>query len=268
MNKSKIKYIDSHAHWTDLRLYSRDDFNQLLDKSLNKQINLFLLAGVDPIEWQRQLELVKKFPDQFRTSFGLHPYFVAQNSEEDCEAALDQLSQLIPQAFALGETGLDFRPHIMKESQYRQIEMFENQIEIAKVYNKPMVLHLVQSHEKCLQIFDWWGNPNSVGFLHSFNASFEVAKKFIDRGFLISVSSAITHKKNTKILDCVKKIPLEFLLLESDCPDQKPSGWSLEEPNDSSCLCEIAEKIAFLRNKSAFEILEISSQNFKRLFRM
>ena len=107
----------------------------------------------------RQIELKREFPENFGTCFGLHPYFVSDHSVEDCEAALDQLALVLPQAMALGETGLDFRPHIMKDSQILQIEMFESQIELAKAFQKPLVLHIVQAHEKAQQIFNLWGVP-------------------------------------------------------------------------------------------------------------
>ena len=94
------------------------------------------MGGVNPSEWLRQIELKREFPENFGTCFGLHPYFVSDHSVEDCEAALDQLALVLPQAMALGETGLDFRPHIMKDSQILQIEMFESQIELAKAFHE------------------------------------------------------------------------------------------------------------------------------------
>jgi TatD DNase family protein len=262
-----MNYIDSHSHWSDPRLFSRPDFKDLLDKSLEKKIDFFLLGGINPDEWQNQISLKSKHEKIFGLCFGLHPYFVAAHEAEACELALDQLAQLLPSAMALGEAGLDFRPHIMKDSESLQIEMFENQIEMAKAFLKPMVLHIVQAHEKACQIFDIWGSPERGGFVHGFNGSFETAKKYIEHGFLISVGGAITYEKNKKLLDCLKKIPLEYLLIESDSPDQVPENWGSSQ-NDSSSLYQIAEKIGLIRNLSVFDVLELSTSNFKRLFRL
>ncbi|MBC7421279.1 MAG: TatD family hydrolase [Bdellovibrio sp.] len=261
-----MKYIDSHSHWSDPRLFEKPEFEQLLQKALDRNIDFFLLGGINPTEWQNQITLKNKYPKNFGLCFGLHPYFVSDHEYEDCEAALDQLAQLLPAAMALGEAGLDFRPHIMKESQTLQIEMFENQIELAKAFEKPMVLHIVQAHDKAIQIFDLWDAPERKGFVHAFNGSYEVAKKYIDKGFHISVSGAVTFEKNRKLHDCIKKIPMEYLLLESDSPDQVPENWSGD--NDSSSLMIIAEKIGLIRNLSAFDVLETSTANFKRLFRI
>lgn len=263
-----MMYVDAHSHWSDPRLFSRGDFAELLKKAQDKKIDFFLLGGINPTEWQNQLVLKKRHPQTFGVCLGLHPYFVAETDFDGCEQALDQLVQLLPHAMALGETGLDFRPHIMKDSELLQIEMFENQIEIAKAFQKPLVLHIVQAHEKALRIFDMWQAPKPAGFVHAFNASYDVAQKYIQHGFLISIGGAITFEKNRKLQDCVRQIPLEFLLLESDSPDQAPANWSREEPNDSSSLYMIAEKVGLIRNLGPFEVLEIATSNFKRLFRL
>lgn len=271
-----MKYIDAHSHWTkfswtessnevDCEMNSQN-FESKLQSCSDKNINFFLQGGIDPVDWLRQISIKNKYPENFGLCFGLHPYYVSEHAVEDCEAALDQLAQLLPQAMALGEAGLDFRPHIMKESEGLQIEMFENQIALAKAFKKPMVLHIVQAYGRAIQIFDIWQRPPQLGFVHAFNGSFEVAKKFIDRGFLISVGGAVTHEKNRKLQDCIKKLPLEYLLIESDSPDQSPAGWV--GGNESTSIYNVAEKIAFIKNTNLFEILDINTSNFKRLFRL
>lgn len=263
-----MKYVDAHSHWSDPRLFSRKDFNTLLRKALDKQINFFLLGGVNPEEWENQIVLKKRHPELFGVCLGLHPYFVAGHNFEACEQALDLLVQHLPGTMAIGEAGLDFRPHIMQDSELLQIEMFENQIEIAKAFQKPMVLHIVQAHEKAIRIFEMWQAPERGGLVHAFNGSWDVAKKYINQGFLISIGGAVTYVKNRKLQECVRQMPLEYLLLESDSPDQAPANWNREEVNDSSSLYEIAEKVGLIRNLSPFDVLEIATSNFKRLFRL
>lgn len=262
-----MKFVDAHSHWADLR-FAQDplQIENMLQACLAKNIDFFLQGGVNPEEWHRQIAIKSRYPENIGLCFGLHPYFISDSEVEVCEAALDELSKLLPDAMALGEAGLDFRPHIMKESELLQIEMFENQLELAKVFQKPMVLHIVQAHEKANQVLEIWGSPERTGFLHAFNSSFDTAKKFIDKGFLISVGGAITHEKNSKLRDCVAKIPLEYLLIESDSPDQTPAGWN--GLNQSVSIYNVAEAIGQIRNLSVFDVLEIGSGNFKRLFRL
>jgi TatD DNase family protein len=260
-----MKYVDVHSHWVDEKLsQSPADLTNRLQDCLDRRIDFFLQGGVNQADWKRQIDLKKLFPENFGLCFGLHPYFVSAQNQNECEAALDELIQLLPQAMALGETGLDFRPHIMKDSRELQIEMFENQIELAKAFSKPMVLHVVQAHEKALQILDLWRAPQKGGLVHAFNGSLETAKMYFEKGFLISVGAAVTFDKNRKLRDCIKKMPLEYLLLESDSPDQPPNGW--EGLNSSASILKIAEAVALIRNISAFDVLEINTGNFKRLF--
>lgn len=263
-------YIDSHSHWSDPR-YTPEIVEALLKKSVGLDISEFMLGGVDQADWQRQLELKQMHPQNFHLCFGLHPYFVSKNSIIDCEMALDSLVKMIDQAEALGETGLDFRDKILQsgglsidEGMAHQIEFFENQIELAKVYQKPMVLHIVQAHEKALQIFDMWGVPDRLGMVHAFNGSYETAIKYIDLGFMISIGGAVTFDKNQKLHQAAAQIPVEFLLVESDSPDQAPQNWM--GLNDSSSLWQVSEKIGQLRGMSAESVLEISTGNFKKLF--
>ena len=260
-------YIDSHCHWSDPRWNKTpEEIQNNLSAAEAQNIHFFLQGGVDPVDWSKQKKLKKMFPQNFGLSFGLHPYFVAAHDDSECEITLDLLAKELPQAMALGETGLDFRPHIMKDSMVRQIDAFENQIELAKAFKKPMVLHIVQAHDKALQILDIWGVPPEKGLVHAFSGGFETAKEYMDRGFLISVGGAVTFSKNRKLQDCIEKIPMDYLLLESDSPDQAREGWI--GPNNSTSIRVIAEKIAQLRRMSVLEVLEISTSNFKRLFRM
>lgn len=268
-------YIDSHSHWSDPR-FKKIQIGSLLQKAQDAQITQFMLGGVDPSDWERQIEIKKLYPLSFYLCFGLHPYFISQNVQQDCEMALDSLAKYLGASadhrpLALGETGLDFRDKILElgafskeEVMARQIDFFENQLELAQVYSYPVVLHIVQAHEKALQIFDMWGVPSRRGLIHAFNGSYEIAKKYIDLGFFISVGGAVTFEKNRKLHQALEKLPLESLLLESDAPDQAPQGW--EGLNDSSSLWQIAKSVAMIRKMTPEKVLEISTQNFKKLF--
>ncbi len=263
-------YIDSHSHWSDPR-YTPEIVESLLKKSEGLDISGFMLGGVDQPDWQRQIELKQMYPKKFHLCFGFHPYFVSKNTGIDCEMALDDLVKVIDQAQALGETGLDFRGKILEsgglsidEAMAHQIDFFENQIELAKVYQKPLVLHIVQAHEKALQIFEMWGVPDKKGMVHAFNGSYETAIKYIDLGFMISIGGAVTFDKHQKLHHAVAQIPSEFILIESDSPDQAPQNWM--GLNDSSSLWQIAEKIGQLKGITAEAALEISTRNFKKLF--
>ena len=254
-------WVDSHCHLADPRW---DQSRAAMVAEARRQgIGFFMQGGVDPTDWQRQIQLQKEFP--IGLCFGLHPYFVASHSAEDCESALDALAPLLPQAMALGELGLDFRPHIMTDSADLQIQIFEDQLTLAEAAEKPIVLHLVQCHEEALQIFNLWGVPPKKGLVHSFNGSWQKAQDFINLGLCLSVGGPLVRPENEKLKQAVREIPLEYLLLETDSPDQPPQAFQ-GQLNPLSSLLLVAAEVARLRNKTPVEILEITTNNFKRLF--
>lgn len=258
-------YCDCHGHWTDPRV-SEELRKSWLSDSLKNNIDLFMEAGVDPEGWQRQISLQKQFPQHFKNAFGLHPYFVAQNDAETCEEAMNTLAKILNQASGLGETGLDFREqYVQNEADDRQIVFFENQIQLAKAFNKPLVLHVVRAHSEALKVLSIWDAHEVGGMVHAFNSSIEVAEQYLDLNFLISVGGAVTYSKNKKLMDAVRVIPLERLLLESDCPDQAPQGWS-EPENSPLSVLQVAKCVAEIKQMPLNLVLEKTSENFKMLF--
>lgn len=255
------RWIDSHSHLADPRWAAGID--RALEEAMKLGVGFFLQGGVSPEDWAAQIELRKRYPDHIGLCFGLHPYWVAAHDEEVCEIALDGLAQLLPKAMALGETGLDFRPHIMKDSRERQITLFEQQLELAEAVNLPVVLHLVQAHDDALRIFDVWGAPR--GLVHSFNGSWSKAQDFLSRGLYLSVGGPAVRPDNEKLHQALRQMPLEFLLIETDSPDQPPPSHK-GELNPPASLWEVARTIAQLRKMTPNEILDITASNFRRLF--
>lgn len=161
--------------------------------------------------------------------------------------------------------GLDFRPHIMKESREIQIGVFEQLLELAQVSAKPMVLHLVQAHEESLRIMDIWGMPRQKGMVHSFNGSWGKAEDFLKRGLLLSLGGPVCRPENQKLHQVVREMPLEMLLIESDSPDQPPPAYK-GGLNPPESIWEVARTIGELKSLDPLEILDITTENFKRLF--
>jgi len=259
------QWIDAHCHLADPRL--QDSLPEVVREAESLGIHFFMQGGVGPDDWQRQREIAVQYPGKIGLCFGLHPYWVAEHDEDLCEIALDQLAPLLPEALGIGELGLDFRPQIMKDSRDRQISVFELQLELAEVAQKPMVLHLVQAHEEALKIMDVWGIPAAKGLVHSFNGSWGKAQDFLRRDLCLSIGGPVVWPKNEKLHQVVKQMPLEFLLLESDSPDQPPPRFK-QSLNQPASLWDVAGKIAEIRGMPSSEVLEIASQNFKRVFRL
>lgn len=262
-NPQLKSWIDAHGHLADLRWQGKAV--QAIDSARDKGIGFFMQGGVDPEDWQRQRDLKTQFPNSIGLCFGLHPYWVADHSEDECENALDILARELPEALALGETGLDCRPNIMKDSEERQIHLFEQQLELAQAAGKPVVLHLVQAHDLSLRIMDLFGLPKKKGIVHSFNGSAKKAEDFLARGLFLSVGGPVCRPENQKLHQAVREIPLEMLLIESDSPDQAPPAYS-GELNPPESIWEVAKTIGTLKELDPTQILDITTSNFKRLF--
>ena len=254
-------YIDSHSHLSDERM--KDKLSEVVFRAQEQGVTEFLQAGVGPQDWESQLNLSLKYKGILPV-FGIHPYFVSDHTDFECQVALDHLGRMAQRAYAIGETGLDFRPKILKDSRERQIDTFVAQIEIAKFANKPLVLHIVQAFDEAIQIFDTYGLGHRGGFVHSFNGSDHQAKAYLDLGLSISIGCSITYGQNTRLRQAVSQIPLEFLLLETDCPDQPPVG--IENGNNEPIhLIQVAKIIGEIKKMPTREVLDKCSQNTRKL---
>jgi TatD DNase family protein len=255
------QFIDSHSHLSDPRIET--SVEEMIAQAKAHQIHQFLQGGVGPEDWERQKLLKKKHPE-ILLCFGLHPYWVADHNGAQLEEALDLLAREISQAQALGELGLDFRPHIMKDSKERQIHAFETQLEIAQMAVKPIVLHLVQAFEEAQNILDLFGAPQALGFVHSFNGSLPQAEAYLKRGLLLSVGGPVVRPDNQKLHQAVQAIPMDKLLIETDSPDQPPPRLS-GQWNRPESLWDVAEMVGRLKKLPPEEVLDISSQNLRKL---
>lgn len=254
-------WVDAHSHIADPRWDL--ERTEMLAEAQKQGFDYFLQGGVGPEDWTRQKSLFEKYPHQIGLCFGLHPYWVADHTENDLEEALDLLASEINSAVALGELGLDFRPHIVKDSRDRQFQAFTDQLELADMSSKPVVLHLVQAHEEALKVMELFGVPRAGGMVHSFNGSAKKAHDFIKKGLYLSVGGPVCRPDNQKLHQAIAEIPLEYLLLESDSPDQPPPRYQ-DQKNPSYSILEVARTIGQIKSLDPLEILDITTENFWR----
>lgn len=264
-------HIDSHNHLAKVLGTSPELLNQWLPEAKAKGIGFFMQGGIDPEDWERQIELQQRWPNQIGLCFGVHPYVAATKTIEELEPMLDSLARLLGRfqktdsILAIGEMGLDFRPVYREKGTDAQIHALETQIELADWTNLPMVFHIVQAHPEVEQIFSIWAPKNKKGLMHSYSGSLEQSEFWTRQGFLISLGGPVCHEKNKKARKLATHLPLEFLTLETDSPDQPPPAYNKGE-NPPKSLWEVAKTIGELRNLDAEEILDISKQNFLRVF--
>lgn len=256
-------WIDAHCHLCDPRLVQLQEL--WITEAIAQGGYFFQQAGVGPEDWSLQLELKARYPKIIGTSFGLHPYWIAAHELEECESAMQLLAEKCHQADAIGECGLDFRPHIMKDSLERQIDFLQAQIELAEFCAKPLIFHFVQAHEKSLQMLDWYWSKKTPAMVHAFNGSEAKMRDYVDRGLSISIGGAVCRPENQKLHQAVKSLPNEYLLIETDAPDQPPPQYQ-GQLNPLVSILEVVEKIGQIKKLDPLTVLDISRSNFQRIF--
>ena len=245
--------IDSHAH-----LFNEyyDDIKSVLDRAYDNGITKVVSAS-DTIESCKEVINHASEYDNYYFCLGIHP----ENVNED----RNELVRLIeenkdnPKFVAIGEIGLDY--YWTKDNKEEQIDLLRFQLDLAKKYNKPVVIH---SREATKDTIDILGEYDIPVYIHCFSGSKETADIYIKRGYFIGVGGVLTFK-NANIKDVIKDIPLENLLLETDAPYLAPEPHR-GTPNEPAYIRNIAEYLANLKDIDIKEVEEKTSQNARKIF--
>ena len=240
---------DAHIHLSFLSEHSLQKYFQDA-KKLN--VNFFALGGYDKKDWLKQIE-IKKINSNIRTCFGLHPWAIAEKNEEQLDSEWSFLLSIVSQADAIGETGMDrFKTRDEAEIK-KQIKYFTQSLELAQDQQKPVVLHVVQAHEQALKIIDQF--KQGYGINHAFSGSYEMAKEYVKRGFLISVGPRLLGEGFKHLKESVERLDLDSLLIESD------------DSSDPQDLYKVAEKVAEIKRCAMDSVLQKTAANFDKVFK-
>ncbi len=252
----KKEWIDGHCHLADPRLHG--ELDRLLAESRQAGVCGWVQGGVDPADWERQLELRARWGVGIAPVFGLHPWWVARATPAQLADGLALLDKALPQAAAAGEMGLDAYP-THGGNLPQQIEAFRSQLTLAARAGKPLVLHIVQAHERALEILTENGPYPHGGLVHAFNSTLETARNYLALGLSLSVGSGVLKPGYKALKAALPHLPSDQLVVETDSPDGAPGPHA---------LVAVAEAVAALQNRRPEEVLESSTRRLKALFRM
>jgi TatD DNase family protein len=257
-------WIDAHCHLADARL--ERDLENILEISRQAGVRRWVQGGVSPADWDRQALLQKRLgKDSFAMSFGLHPWWVARASAEECDRALDRLAERLPEAQGAGELGIDLSHRNGGEGTLAaQARVFREGLRRALRAERPLVLHVVRAHTQVLEILEELGTFPQGGLVHSFSGPKEIAARYIALGLDLSISAAVTRPGYETLKRAVSWLPARHLVIETDSPDQAPSGTS--GLNDPSRLIDVARAVGALRKESPELILDRSAARLTELF--
>jgi TatD DNase family protein len=251
-------YFDSHAHYNDESFDG--DREELLLSMPSQGVEFIVNAAADMASCYAGIALTDKYPFVY-CSVGVHPHEVKHLKEEDM-AVLRELTQK-EKVVAIGEIGLDY--HYDFSPREEQRKWFKEQLLLAKEVDLPVIIH---SREASQETFDMIAESGvKEGVIHCFSGSAELAKAYVKKGFYIGIGGSLTFKNAKKTVEVVKEIPLEKILIETDCPYLTPTPFRGQR-NDSSYLKYVVEKIAEIKGIDAMSISETTCQSAVKLFRI
>lgn len=251
-----LKVIDTHAHYDDEAF--DEDRDELLNEILENSVEKIITIGCTMERSIMALELAEKYTEIY-CAVGIHP--------EDCydlpDNYLEEIRKMVlssKKVVAIGEIGLDY--HSEGYNREQQIKVFKEQLALAKELSFPVVIH---SREATLDTMEIIREFKPKGVMHCFSGSAETAKEIINLGMMISFTGVITFKNAKKAVEACSAIPLDRIMLETDCPYMAPVPHRGKR-NNSSYVYNIAEKIAEIKNISVDETIRICNENAVRFF--
>ena len=251
--------FDTHAHMDDHAF--DDDRQQLLENLPRQGLALVMNPGCS-LESSRNVDKLTREYDFLYGAVGSHP----DVADEVNEAVLDEYRIICKQnnkIKAIGEVGLDY--HYEDIPRDIQKQAFRMQMELARELNLPVIVHERDAHEDGMKIVEEF--PDVTGVFHCYSGSYEMAKWLVSRGWYIGFTGVLTFKNARKAIEVASQIPLDRLLLETDCPYMSPEPFRGKR-NDPGKLYRMAERLAELRGMSLEEIHAITLENGKRLYRI
>ena len=251
--------FDTHAHMDD-RAFD-EDREELLNSLPGQGIALLMNPGCS-LESSRNASKLAEQYGYIYAAVGSHPDVADEVNEEVLEE-YRKLCKLNPKVKAIGEIGLDY--HYEDIPREIQLKAFRMQMALAKELNLPVIVHEREAHEDGMKVADEF--PEVTGVFHCYSGSAEMAKELIKRGWYIGFTGVLTFKNARKAIDVAQAIPLERIVLETDCPYMAPTPFRGQR-NDPGKLCRMAEKLAEIRGLTVEEIHAITVENGKRLYRI
>ena len=251
--------FDTHAHMDD-RAFD-EDRGELLKNLPEQGIQLLMNPGCSLASSFNASRLSQEY-DYIYAAVGSHPDVADEVNEEVLEE-YRKLCKLNPKIKAIGEIGLDY--HYEDIPREIQLKAFRMQMALARELNMPAIVHEREAHEDGMKVVEEF--PEVTGVFHCYSGSAEMAKELVKRGWYIGFTGVLTFKNARKAVEVASSIPLDRIVLETDCPYMSPEPFRGKR-NDPGKLYRMAEKLAEIRGLTVEEIHRITTENGKRLYRL
>ena len=251
------KIIDTHTHIYDKQF--ENDFDDVM-KRIEDELEGIVSIGFDLESSLKSIELANRY-SFVNAVIGVHPVDIKKYNDK-IEKELERLALTEKKVVAIGEIGLDY--HWMEDPKDVQIAGFRKQMELAERVKKPVVIHTREALQDTLDVLKDYKNVG--GILHCYPGSLEAAKPFLDRYYL-GIGGTLTFKNNKKTKELVKELPLEKIVLETDCPYLTPVPFRGKR-NEPIYTKYVAEEVARIKEISVEEVIKITTENAKKIYGM
>ena len=256
--ETKTILTDTHTH-----LYSEEfdlDRDQMMQRAIDNGVSRFFIPAIDSASTQRMYELERDYPDNVFLMMGLHPTYVKENYLEELQHVEKELSKR--KFVAIGEIGIDLywdKTHL-KEQQIA----FRKQIQLAKQYKLPIVIHCREAFDEIFEILEEEKSADLFGIFHCFTGTHAQALQAISYNMKLGIGGVVTFK-NGRIDQFLSEIDLKHIVLETDSPYLAPIPYRGKR-NESSYLVNVVDKLAQIYRVSAQEIATVTTQNSIEIF--
>lgn len=251
-------YFDSHAHLDDARF--QPDFDDILARMRENGVTGMMNIGCDLPSSERSVALAERY-DWIWAAVGSHP----DDADHVDEARIARYRALCqnPRVRAIGEIGLDYHYEDVPRAQQRVA--FEKQLSLAEELGLPVIVHEREAHGDAMDILR--AHPRATGVFHCFSGSPEMALWLVERGWYIGFTGVVTFKNARKAVEVASAIPLERILIETDCPYMAPEPYRGRRC-DPSMVPQMAKKIAEIKGLAPEAVAQATFRNAVTLFRL
>ncbi len=250
--------FDTHVHLNAEQF--EEDLEEVIGRAQAEGVSHMVVVGFDRPTITKAMELAEAY-DFIFACVGWHPVDAIDMKDEDM-AWIEELAAH-PKVVAIGEMGLDY--HWDKSPKDVQKDVFRRQIRLAKKVKLPIVIHNRDATADVVEILREEGAGEVGGIMHCYSGSVEVAKECLDMNFYISLGGPVTFKNAKKPKEVAEAVPLEKLLIETDCPYLAPHPYRGKR-NEPAYVKLVAEQIAELKGLAFEEVAQATTENAKRLF--
>lgn len=247
-------FIDTHCH-----IDSSVSGDVYIKNAYSANVKGLIFSFCNQDCYQAGIEFLDKYPDVF-VSLGFHPEDADNITDKDLHC-LDEVLVSSSRIVAIGEIGLDY--YWRKDNKEKQRDLFQKQLDLAVKHQMPVVIHCRDAIQELYDILSQY-KDKVKGVIHCFSGSYEMARAFIEFGFVLGIGGVLTFK-NSKLYQVVEKIPLSSIVLETDSPYLTPEPHR-GEMNESKYIPLVAEKIAQIKGISLSVVEKITTDNAKRVF--